>query len=65
MNYGTRKIKSPCIDVCVTREGYCIGCHRSMEEMAGWPTYTEEQKKQVLENIKKRRPSQDYYGGPV
>jgi uncharacterized protein len=57
-------IKSPCIDVCVTRDGVCIGCYRTLEEMAGWKTYTEEQKAQVLENIKQRRAQQDYYGAP-
>lgn len=65
MAFKSTKIKSPCIDVCITRDGVCIGCYRSLEEMAGWPSYTEEQKKEVLENIKKRRSSQDYYGGPV
>lgn len=64
MSFRSNKVKSPCIDVCVSREGTCIGCYRTLEEMAGWPSYTEEQKKQVLENIKKRRPSQDYYGNP-
>jgi uncharacterized protein len=61
----SNKIKSPCIDVCVSRDGYCIGCLRSIEEMAGWPNYTDQQKEEVLEKIKKRRGSQDYYGGPV
>jgi len=65
MAFQSKKIKSPCIDVCISRDGVCIGCYRTLEEMAGWQAYTEEQKKQVLENIKKRRPSQDYYGGPV
>ncbi len=57
-------IKSPCIDVCISRDGVCIGCYRTLEEMAGWKSYTEKQKAEVLENIRKRRGSQDYYGGP-
>jgi uncharacterized protein len=65
MSFQSKKIKSPCIDVCISRNGLCIGCYRTLDEMAGWKTYTEEQKQEVLENIKKRRPSQDYYGGPV
>lgn len=59
-----KKIKSPCIDVCISREGMCIGCFRTLEEMAGWQGYTEEQKAEVLEKIKQRRGNQDYYGGP-
>ncbi len=64
MAFKNSSIKSPCIDVCVTRDGVCIGCYRTLEEMAGWKSYTEKQKAEVLEKIKKRRGSQDYYGGP-
>ncbi len=60
-----KEIKSPCIDVCISRNGVCIGCYRTLEEMAGWKSYTEKQKAEVLEKIKQRRGSQDYYGGPV
>jgi uncharacterized protein len=65
MKFQSIRIKSPCIDVCITREGVCIGCYRTTEEMAAWPTMSEQQKQEVLEKIKARRPSQDYYGGPV
>jgi len=64
MAYTGKTIKSPCIDVCVSREGVCIGCYRTLEEMAGWRSFSEEQKAEVLERIKTRRASQDYYGGP-
>ncbi len=64
MAFKSKGVKSPCIDVCITREGVCIGCYRTLEEMASWASYTEEQKARVLENIKQRRGSQDYYGSP-
>lgn len=64
MAFNKKTIKSPCIDVCISRDGMCIGCYRTLEEMAGWPTYSEKEKAQVLENIKGRRGSQDYYGTP-
>jgi len=57
-------IKSPCIDVCIQRDGICTGCLRTTEEVAQWESYSESQKAEVLENIKKRRPTQDYYGNP-
>lgn len=63
--FKSKKIQSPCKDICITRKGVCVGCFRSLEEIANWKNYTEEEKAQVLENIKERRPSQDYYGGPV
>ncbi len=65
MAFNKKTIKSPCMDICITRDGVCIGCYRTLEEMAGWKSYTEEQKAEVLEKIKARRGSQDYYGGPV
>jgi uncharacterized protein len=61
---NNRLIKSPCVDICVSRDGFCIGCYRSLEEMANWKTYTEAEKAEVLEKIKGRRASQDYYGSP-
>ncbi len=64
MNLINKPIKSPCIDVCVTREGVCIGCYRTLDEMANWKMMTEEQKAEVVEKIKGRRSSQDYYGAP-
>jgi uncharacterized protein len=59
-----KPIKSPCIDVCITRNGVCIGCYRTIDEMANWRTMTEKEKAEVLEKIKSRRNSQDYYGTP-
>jgi predicted Fe-S protein YdhL (DUF1289 family) len=52
------------MDICITRDGMCIGCLRTLEEMANWKTYTDQEKLAVLEKIKIRRGNQDYYGGP-
>lgn len=65
MQLRNRPIKSPCKDICITRDGMCIGCYRTLEEMASWRTMSEAEKAEVLEKIKGRRGSQDYYGGPV
>jgi predicted Fe-S protein YdhL (DUF1289 family) len=34
----TEPVKSPCIQVCIMdREtGFCLGCHRTMEELVAW-----------------------------
>jgi len=59
-------VKSPCINVCIYREGMCQGCFRTMEEIANWSNYTDKQKKEVLKKITERRPKNDkyYYGFP-
>jgi len=49
-------IDSPCNDVCTedVETGLCIGCNRTQNEIANWLFYSDEQKKQVLLDIKGR-----------
>ncbi|MBN1337774.1 MAG: DUF1289 domain-containing protein [Bacteroidales bacterium] len=51
-----KEIKNPCRSICrYDEEKVCIGCHRTMEEAAGWPFFSEEQKAGILENIEERK----------
>lgn len=49
-------IQSPCILVCsmdlVT--GYCFGCGRTRDEIAGWIDYTPEDRRQVMAELPAR-----------
>jgi hypothetical protein len=46
------EVKNPCINVCRTdKNGICLGCKRSLEEIGDWSKYSNEQKISVLENI--------------
>jgi len=48
---------SPCINICSLDEwGYCRGCHRSRDEIAGWSTMTPERRWEVLRAVDARRP---------
>ena len=49
-------IKSPCVKVCTMEKGWnlCIGCFRTMEQIAKWKTYTEEEKRKVIKESKIR-----------
>ncbi len=49
-------IQSPCIDVCdVDSSGqYCIGCGRSMDEIARWMTISDEQRQTIIECLPER-----------
>jgi len=52
--------KSPCVDICVLNDkGFCVGCDRSVEEITGWNSMTDEQKEKVLENIKERKVEEE------
>ncbi|WP_019139808.1 DUF1289 domain-containing protein [Noviherbaspirillum massiliense] len=51
------KVPSPCINVCSMnpRTGLCEGCLRTIEEIAQWSTASEERKREVWMEIRKRR----------
>ncbi len=61
-----KKIKSPCQLICTYDEDkVCIGCYRTVEEIAKWDSYNDEMKLKVLENTAQRRAAKgggDYYG---
>jgi hypothetical protein len=41
---------SPCVKVCVldAQSGWCVGCGRSGEEIAGWPKMNAPEKRDLL-----------------
>ena len=51
------RVASPCISVCRidAATGYCEGCLRSIDEIAGWATMSDERKLSVLEALSHRR----------
>lgn len=44
-------VESPCIDVCKIENDVCIGCGRTLEEIAHWSEMTDEEKEQVNANL--------------
>jgi len=48
---------SPCINVCRMDplSGLCIGCQRTLEEIAGWSAYDTATRLTVLERVAERR----------
>jgi predicted Fe-S protein YdhL (DUF1289 family) len=44
-------IKSPCINICSLKDELCIGCGRTVEQITLWSTYTNEQKRKVVEEL--------------
>ena len=51
-------VASPCINVCRMdeRTGYCEGCLRTLDEIACWSGYTDEEKRAVLGRLAARKP---------
>ena len=51
-------IQSPCVKIRTHVDGMCIGCYRTADEIKEWKTtYTDEQKKELLKELKKREES--------
>ena len=50
-------VASPCTRVCTMdpSSGLCIGCRRTLEEIALWSAMTQEERRRVLERVESRR----------
>jgi predicted Fe-S protein YdhL (DUF1289 family) len=59
MNSRVQDIPSPCVNVCTLdrRLGLCLGCRRSLQEIADWLEMSPEQKLQTLERVAQRKRS--------
>lgn len=47
---GSEEVASPCVSVCFLDENdICEGCYRSAQEITDWMSYSNAEKKAVLE----------------
>ena len=53
-------IASPCINVCRmdAESGLCVGCLRSLDEIAAWSGYDDAAKVRILDAVARRRAAQ-------
>jgi predicted Fe-S protein YdhL (DUF1289 family) len=49
--------ESPCVGICeLDAEGLvCVGCLRTLDEIAGWTSYSEAERQRVIEDLARRR----------
>ncbi|HEY7766219.1 MAG TPA: DUF1289 domain-containing protein, partial [Aestuariivirgaceae bacterium] len=54
--FTSTDIETPCIKVCVVDpgSGFCIGCGRSREEIAGWLDYDAAQRRHIMGALSQR-----------
>jgi predicted Fe-S protein YdhL (DUF1289 family) len=57
MERMTEQVASPCVNICQINPetGNCIGCMRTIDEIADWLEMTNEEKRQVLNRLEERR----------
>lgn len=50
-------MESPCIKVCVinAKDGLCDGCLRSRHEIARWSSYSDAERRTIMQELKRRR----------
>lgn len=50
--------QSPCVNVCVMHpsEGICVGCYRTLDEIAGWGMMSPDNRRAVLALLPDRKP---------
>lgn len=49
-------MKSPCVrNCCLDDNDICLGCFRSIEEIVGWSSATEEEQRAIIANAEQRR----------
>lgn len=52
------EVESPCVKVCVIHpeERLCVGCYRTIEEIATWSRLTPAERRAVMEDLPARSP---------
>ena len=44
-------IKTPCINLCKLKDGTCIGCGRSIEQITNWSKYSPETREKIIKEL--------------
>ena len=50
------EIESPCVNICIVhpQANICAGCFRTIDEISGWSNMTEEQRKEIINDLPNR-----------
>jgi uncharacterized protein len=51
-----KRPESPCINLCTMddEDRYCLGCHRTLDEIALWPSLDQAEKESVWQLLEER-----------
>ncbi|MEI5637853.1 MULTISPECIES: DUF1289 domain-containing protein [unclassified Pseudoalteromonas] len=56
MTVSSTTTESPCIrKCCLDDNDICLGCFRTLEQITGWTSFTDKQKRDVLQNCEQKR----------
>ncbi len=56
--WARNELDSPCIKICVIHpeERLCVGCYRSIEEIATWSRLTPAERRRIMADLPARAP---------
>ena len=56
--WARREVDSPCVKICVIHpeERLCVGCFRSIEEIATWSRLTPDERQAIVADLPARAP---------
>jgi len=51
------RVASPCVSICVIDQvsGWCIGCYRTLDEIAGWIDLSTAERSAIVAKLAQRR----------
>ena len=52
---GSAAVISPCVNICRMEAGLCVGCLRTIDEIAGWAMAGDDDKRLILAAVAQRR----------
>jgi uncharacterized protein len=56
LSESAEPVPSPCIDVCrLDALGLCVGCRRTLDEIAEWPRAGEARRREILRDLERRK----------
>ncbi len=55
--YAARRVMSPCKSICImdTKSDMCVGCKRTINEIARWPMMNDDERRTVVDSLKARK----------
>ena len=55
--YASRRVMSPCKSICImdAKSNLCIGCKRTIDEVARWPMMNDDERQKVVDSLKTRK----------
>ncbi len=50
-------MNTPCINICKMTNDRCAGCNRTLEQIASWTKYNDQQRQLIMEQLKNEKNS--------